>query len=99
MINILEKNYIVIPEKIVQDKSLTPLSKLVFGKIYSLSKSEGYCWATNKFLAEYFNISKRTIGLCINLLVSNGYIYIKLQYKNQNNSKRKIYIVYDNIEY
>lgn len=98
MINILEKSYLIIPEKVAQDNNLTPLAKILFAKIYSLTKQEGYCWATNKMLALYFNVTERTITSNINKLNKYGYIELKLDNIEFKNTKRIIYINYEKIE-
>lgn len=89
----LDNTYLILPEKIATDCDLTPISRLIFAKIYGLSKSDGYCWATNKYLSQYFNVSIRTISMSISTLYKKKYISIF-----GNNSKRKIYINYSMIE-
>lgn len=89
--------FVIIPEKLIQDDRLTPMSRLVFGKIYSLSISNGYCWATNGFFANYFKISIRTIGKCISELAKYNYIRVVFNRREVNQIKRKIFIIYESL--
>ena len=89
--------FVMIPEKLIQDDRLTSMSKLVFGKIYSLSISNGYSYATNGFLANYFKISIRTIGKCISELSKYHYIQVIFDRKEVNQIKRKIFVIYENL--
>ena len=41
-------NYLKIPDIIAQDKDLTPLSKLIYGKVLVLTHYDGKCWASNQ---------------------------------------------------
>lgn len=45
--------------------------------INSLCNKEGYCWASNEYLAKLFNIDECTISRKIKKLEENGYITIK----------------------
>ena len=97
MINIYDSTYLIIPEKIIKDNTLTASDKLIFGKIYSLTKQEKYCWASNQYLADYFNVTASHISKSINRLKNRNYLYIDLDMSQKNNTKRKIYIYYDSI--
>lgn len=97
MINILDSTYLIIPEIVAQDNRLKSFEKVLFGKIYGLSKGEGYCWATNSYLAKYFNVSKSCISRGIKTLSNFGYIKLKVNMKEKNNTKRTIYINYSGI--
>ena len=81
---------LVFPTSILGDYNLTPLERLLLIYILSLCKKYGYCWATNEFFSNSFNVSKQTISKSISSL--SNYVYIVLQYdkKEKNNSKRKI---------
>ncbi len=56
----------------------------------SLSKKEGYCWATNEYFKNLFSVSKQTISKSISSLSKYGYIVLKYDKKEKNNSKRVI---------
>ena len=88
----------MIPETILKDFNLKPLTKLLYGKLCSLSKKDGYCWASNNYLANYFNVTSKTISSNIKLLKDKGYIEVDLNKKGSNNFKRKIFINYNMVE-
>lgn len=58
----------------------------------SFCKKYGYCWSTNEFFSNSFNVSKQTISKSISSLSNYGYIVLEYDKKEKNNSKRKIII-------
>ena len=83
---------LVFPTSILGDYNLTPLERLLLIYILSLCKKYGYCWATNEFFSDSFNVSNQTISKSISSLSNHGYIVLKYDKKEKNNSKRKIII-------
>ncbi len=83
---------LVFPTSILGDYNLTPLERLLLIYILSLCKKYGYCWATNEFFSNNFNVSKQTISKSISSLSNYGYIALEYDKKEKNNSKRKIII-------
>lgn len=81
---------LVFPTSLLGDKNLTSLERLLLIYILSLCKKYGYCWATNDFFSDRFNVSKQTISKSISSLSNYGYIVLKYDKKEKNNSKRKI---------
>ncbi len=71
----MEKNYnISLTREVKTEKSLPPLARLIYGDICTLSKNNGKCFATNKFLAKEYGVSEKTISRHITALVKTGYI-------------------------
>lgn len=83
---------LVFPTSILGDYNLTPLERLLLIYILSLCKKYGYCWATNEFFSDNFNVSKQTISKSISSLSNYDYIVLKYDKKEKNNSKRKIIV-------
>lgn len=83
---------LVFPTSLLGDNNLTPLERLLLIYILSLCKNYGYCWATNEFFSNSFNVSKQTISKSISSLSNYGYIVLEYDKKEKNNSKRKIVI-------
>ena len=81
---------VILPNSILGDNRLTFLERLVLIVIISLSKKEGYCWATNEYFKNLFGVSKQTISKSISSLSKYGYIILKYDKKEKNNSKRVI---------
>jgi len=84
----LPSYYSIIPARIRYDKDLTPFEKLIYGEITALTNREGYCWASNRYIAEIYNVSQTHISLTIKKLSEKGYIKIVLFKRYE----RKIYI-------
>lgn len=66
--------YAVIPAPVRYDKRLSDKAKIMYGEITSLANKTGSCWATNKYFADLYGVSTRTISTIINQLVEFGYL-------------------------
>lgn len=73
--------YAIIPANIRYDKALTPNAKLLYGEITALCNEKGYCWATNAYFAELYQVSTKSISLWIKSLVDKGYLHSRIKYK------------------
>jgi hypothetical protein len=80
--------YAIIPANVRYDTDLTPSAKLLYGEISALSNAQGFCWATNAYFAELYNMSARNVSRLISSLADKGFIRIELI----NDFERKIYI-------
>jgi hypothetical protein len=74
--------YAIIPANVRYDKDLKDKAKLLYGEITALSDKYGYCYASNKYFAELYNVSITTISLLIKNLVENGYVESEIIYKD-----------------
>lgn len=88
--NIMEKPnyYAVIPATVRYDKRLKPNAKLLYGEITSLCNKEGFCWASNKYFADLYEVNEDTISKWISQLDKLEYVKV-IVFKNYN---RKIYL-------
>lgn len=95
-----EGYYAVIPNHVLRDPQLKPNAKLLYAKISVLCKRDGYCFASNAFFAEQFQMTERAIRNFICQLEEYGYIFIEhIQEGNDKQSQiRKIYISIDVLE-
>lgn len=84
--------YSVIPATILYNKELKANEKLLYAIITSLACKEGYCFATNKYLAEKLGVNPKTISSWISDLRDRNFIKIEL-IRNENKQiiQRKIY--------
>ena len=73
--------YSVIPANVRYDENLKDKAKLLYGEITSLSDRNGYCYASNRYFANLYNVSSTTISLLIKNLIDNGYIESQIIYK------------------
>ena len=90
----IQKNYYaVIPADVRYDKRLKPLARLLYGEITALCNEKGYCWASNSYFAELYEVSDITISRYISELKEYGYIKCIYDKTQENIDKRKIYII------
>ena len=73
--------YAVIPAYVRYDKDLTPNAKLMFGELTALSNDKGYCYASNKYFSELYQVSTVSISKWINQLKDKKYIKVSFTYK------------------
>ena len=87
--------YAIMPANIRYHLSLTFAEKVLYCEITALASKEGYCWATNKYFANLYDVSPRTITRWIAKLNDLGFIAIENEYLpgTQALDKRKISIV------
>ena len=85
--------YSVIPATVLYNKELKANEKLLYAIITSLACKEGYCFASNKYLAEKLDVNPKTVSSWISDLRDKGFITVEL-IRNENNQiiQRKIYI-------
>ena len=81
---------LVIPEAILGDNRLTFLERVLLIEIASLCKKNGYCWPTNRYFMNKFDLTKPTISKSISSLSKYGYIDVEINNTEKNNSKRII---------
>ena len=85
--------YSVIPATVLYNKELKANEKLLYAIITSIACKEGYCFASNKYLAEKLDVNPKTISSWICDLKNKNFIVVEL-IRNKNNQiiQRKIYI-------
>lgn len=90
--------YAIIPANVRYDKDLAPNAKLLYGEITALCNEKRYCWATNQYFAELYNVSDRTIKNWISQLVDKGYIQRSVKYREGTKEieQRKLFIGSEN---
>ncbi len=82
--------YSKIPLFIKNNKNICSNAKLLYGDISLLCHSKGYCFATNKFLADNLGVSNRTVIRLLNELENES--LIRMEYSR---NERKIFITND----
>ena len=73
--------YAILPANIRYDKNITPNAKLLYAEITALTNETGYCWATNSYFADLYDVSQNSISNWIKQLVDNKYITSQIVYK------------------
>ena len=86
--------YAIIPAGVRYDSNLCPNSKLLYGEITALCNEKGYCWASNQYFADLYNVTKISISKWISALQAFGYIRIDFVYKENSKEieSRRIWI-------
>lgn len=84
--------YAIIPGEVRYDPELKDKAKLLYGEITALSNKEGYCFASNTYFAELYNVSNQTIINMINNLVDKGYLERTIIYKKGTKEVEKRYL-------
>lgn len=79
--------YVQVPMVVLLDEDLSSTTKLLMGLITTLSKKDGYCYASNRYLSNLLKVSKRTISSSITALRRKKYVEI-----GNGDSARKIYL-------
>ena len=90
---VLKKSYYaIIPATVRYDKELTANAKLLYGELTALSEKEGYCWASNNYFAELYEVTPQAISKWINQLAKKGYITLDYERSGKEIKQRNIYI-------
>lgn len=70
----IKSYYAIIPANVRYDNRLPSGAKLLYGEITALCNEKGFCWATNNYFCELYNVDKRTVIRWINELIEYGYL-------------------------
>lgn len=84
--------YAIIPAEVRYSKDLTLREKMLYGEITALTNKKGYCYATNRYFAELYDITKETVSRSISNLKKYGFIKVKQIKKNNQFIERRVYI-------
>ena len=82
--------YAVIPADVRYDKRLKANEKLMFGEITCLSQKEGYCYASNSYFAELYDVTPQAISGWIKNLEKCGYITCEYLHNGTEVKERRI---------
>ncbi len=83
--------YAIIPANVRYCKGLESGAKLLYGEITALSNAMGYCWASNEYFSNLYDVESRTIQRWIKSLTDLKFIFPVIE--NQGfKCYRKIFI-------
>ena len=74
--------YSILPANVRYDSRLKANEKLLYSEITALSNKSGSCYASNRYFAELYNVSNKTISLWIKNLKECKYITVQMIYKD-----------------
>lgn len=83
--------YAVIPATVRYDNNLGSSEKLFYAEITAMSEKQGYCWASNSYFSNLYNVSKNTISRWVANLKDNGHVVVNIQRDGKQIVKREIY--------
>lgn len=82
--------YTILPAKIRYDKNLSPREILFYSEIVALSNKNKYCYASNKYFAELYEVDTTTVSKWVNHLADCG--YLQLDYIKEGNEIKERHI-------
>ena len=88
--------FAIIPLVILENKTLSANSKLLYAEIIALSKKTGNCYATNKYLAQRLGLSPRTIPSLLKELDGSGLVAVSIE-RSKRGTYRYIALTYINV--
>lgn len=84
--------YAVIPSTVLFNEALKANEKLLYAVITILANKEGYCFASNTYLAELFNVQPHTISNWISHLNKFNFVCVEIIRNDKNEIiQRRIY--------
>ena len=91
--------YAIIPADVRYCKKLKPIERLIYAEITCLTNNKGYCWATNEYFSNLFEISTRSVSRHINNLKEFRFISVSItRDKSSKVEKRTIKIKNEGID-
>ena len=84
--------YAILTSEVRYNENLTPNAKLLYAEITALINMNGECFASNKYFADLYGKSKTTISKWVSELVKEGFVEVKLTYKEGSKEINNRYI-------
>ena len=81
--------YAVIPAEVRYDAELPPNAKLIYGEISALLSDEGFCYASNQYFADLFQVTTRTVSDLVAKLQDRGHITVTIRKNEQGKVLRR----------
>lgn len=75
--------FLIIPAYIADDSDIPAAAKLFYGRLTQLTSQQGYCWASNDYLAQLCYVSPREIQRWLLKLKEKNYISIEMSEKDR----------------
>lgn len=66
--------YSILPAPVRYDKRLIPNAKILYAEITSLTNQMGFCYATNRYFEDLYQVSTQSINTWLKQLEKYGYI-------------------------
>ena len=82
--------YAILPSDVRYDSQLSSSEKLLYAELTALCSKYGYCWASNSYFSELYNVNKNTVSSWVSSLAKRGYVQIDVDRSKGN--LRKVYL-------
>ena len=83
----------LLPPRVRYDTQLRSTGKLLYAEISAMADVTGFCWATNRYLADLLGISRNTVTELLSELEERGYILIQVLRDEKNAvTERRLFI-------
>ena len=93
-----KESFIIIPDAILRMKGLSDGAKILYGRLLSLTKSKGYCFASNQFLVD--TLGSSLTGIHRRLIELEEFKLIRRDVSSKGGrGQRKIYVNEANANY
>ena len=66
--------YAIIPANVRYNQQLSANAKLLYGEISALASREGYCFASNQYFADLYQVTPRSVIRMVKQLEDGGFI-------------------------
>ena len=83
--------YLTLQSDLVEMEELSPMAKLLYGYIVSLSRQNGYCFATNRYFSMKLGICRRTVIRDLKALIKRNLITTEVVTEENGNRMRYIF--------
>lgn len=83
--------YAVIPASVRYDSELSSSEKLFYAEITAMSQKEGYCWASNSYFAELYDVKPPTVSMWVKSLKEKDHVIVEYEREGKQIKGRKIY--------
>ena len=82
--------YAILPSDVRYASNISSSEKLLYAELTALCSKHGYCWASNSYFSELYNVNKNTVSSWVSSLVKRDYIHIDVDRSKGN--LRKVYL-------
>ena len=83
----------ILPPRVRYDQELKASAKLLYAEITAMTDVTGYCWASNRYLAALFGVTKGTVSELLRQLEARGYIQTEVIRDEKNAvNERRVYL-------
>ena len=79
----MQSYYSVTPSFITRAKDLSSNEKVLYGVLSGLMSKYGFCWASNRYIADQAGMNIRQVQRCLEHMKSLNYIIVEIEHHNE----------------